>query len=114
MPAMYSRVYLPIVTGDSREHPLFTILRAPTTESHRGQKGDALDGALAYSNLLRTRSSARRAAPSTMKQPEPKRRPPEARLLPASEFRRIDAGNALYIPASFAIAVWNSLEYNDS
>lgn len=64
----YPRVYLPTVTGDSREHPLFTILRIRTTkaiESHLKErkrcKRRVLDGALAYSNLLQTRSSARRA-----------------------------------------------------
>lgn len=49
------------MTGDSREHPLFTICAQTTgAESHREKERDVVDGALAYSNLLRTRSSARR------------------------------------------------------
>lgn len=65
---MYSRVYLLTVTGDSREHPLLTIIRAQTTEagSHPEKEKDAVDGALAYSNLLRTRSSARRTMDAGM------------------------------------------------
>lgn len=59
--------------------PLFVFELSEPYGSHREKERDAADGALAYSNLLRTRSSndGRRRGRSP--------RPPEARLLPKNE-----------------------------
>lgn len=92
----YPRVYLPTVTGDSREHPLFTILRIRTTkaiESHLKERKDAKDACLMarwripiYCKLARQLVGL--AARSTTNAGTRSPRPPEARLLPASGSRR--------------------------
>lgn len=61
----YLHVYLPIVTGGSRRTPPLgysSCSNYRTAGRVTRKKGDTVDGALAYSNLLQVRSSARRTS----------------------------------------------------